>query len=232
MLDATLPWTYTIDEAIHLQESLRQHLVLTWDGRQIDTIGGVDVSYTSSTVRAAITLYSYPELVFLHTVTAEAPQAFPYIAGLLIFRVGPAILAAWQKLPEQPDILLVHGQGIAHPRGIGLASHLGLWFDKPTIGVAKTRLYGIEKEPGSAQGDQSILLDEQDSTKIIGAVVRTRCSAKPVYVSPGHLIDLQHSVEFVLATCRGYRLPEPLRTAHERASRYDRSESAKVRGSV
>ncbi len=213
-----LPWTYDPDQAIHLQEHLRQRLVLAWDGRPVKSIAGVDVSDTGDMVHAAITLYRYPGLAHLHTVSGQAAAGFPYIPGLLTFRVGPAILTAWEKLPATPDLLLVHGHGLAHPRGMGLASHLGLWLNLPTIGIARQRLYGRESEPGPAKGDWSRLLDEHQARHTIGAVLRTREGCNPVYVSPGHLIDLEQAIAFVLSSCTKYRWPEPLRAAHKRAA--------------
>jgi deoxyribonuclease V len=132
--------------------------------------------------------------------------------------VAPAILAAWEKLSDKPDVLMIPAHGIAHPRGCGLASHIGLWLDLPCIGVAKRLLYGYHTEVGSQVGEWSEILDEHDSTCLIGAIVRTRGSSKPIYVSPGHLIDLKSSVELVLACSRGFRLPAPLRTAQHAAA--------------
>jgi deoxyribonuclease V len=221
MLNNALTWTYNIQEAIQLQESLRQRLVLAWDGRLVNVIAGVDFIYSgSSTVRAGIALFSYPDLAHIHAVVGEAPQTFPYISGLLAFRVGPAILAAWEKLKQIPDVLLVHGHGIAHPRGVGLASHIGLWINTPTIGVAKTRLYGLQTEIGPHMGDWTELIDESDPNNVIGAVLRTREDCKPIYGSAGHLIDLAHSIQFVQASCRGCRMPEPLRSARHAAVTY------------
>jgi deoxyribonuclease V len=227
MINPALPWTYNLEEAIHLQESLRQRLVLSWDNRPVNVLAGVDFSYTaSSTIRASIAMFSYPDLAHQQAVVGEAPQTFPYISGLLAYRVGPAILAAWEKLKYKPDVLLIHGHGVAHPRGVGLASHIGLWINTPTIGVAKTRLYGQQTEIGSNVGDWSDLFDENDPNNIIGAVLRTRGECKPIYVSAGHLIDLPHAIEFVLASCRGCRMPEPLRLAHHAAVVY---QTAKIK---
>jgi deoxyribonuclease V len=225
MINTAVPWTYNLEEAIQLQESLRQRLVLAWDGRPVKIIAGVDFYDTgSSTIRAGIALFSYPDLVRLQTVIGEAPQTFPYISGLLAYRVGPAILSAWEKLKDNPDVVLVHGHGIAHPRGVGLASHLGLWINTPTIGVAKTRLYGQQIQIGSTVGDQASLLDEHDTQHVIGAVLRTRVNCKPVYVSAGHLIDLHHSIEITLASCRGCRMPEPIRAAQHVTVTYKNSQ--------
>jgi deoxyribonuclease V len=208
-------WTLNPDEAAQLQEDLCKYLVLVWDGRVVNTMGGVDVIYVGDIARVAITVMTYPDMVPLVAVTSDMPLLFPYIPGLLAFRVGSAILTACEKLTNMPDVLLVHGHGIAHPRRCGLASHLGLWLEKPTIGVAKSRLYGKHDEAGCQTGNWSKLLDESDSSQIIGATLRSRENAKPIYISPGHLIDIQHSIEFVLASCRGYRLPEPIRWANE-----------------
>jgi deoxyribonuclease V len=208
-------WALDPDEAIRLQNHLREQLVLSWDGRPVTTIGGVDVDIEGERARAAIVVFRYPDLIPLASVTAEAPLVFPYIPGLLAFREGPAVLAAWEKLPLEPDVLLFDGQGIAHPRGCGIAAHMGLWLQKPAIGVAKSRLYGRHAEVGLRFGDYSELRDEREPDRIIGAALRTREKSNPLYISPGHLIDLVQVLAFVLACCRGYRLPEPTRWAHK-----------------
>jgi deoxyribonuclease V len=140
-------------------------------------------------------------------------MVFPYIPGLLAFREGPAVLAAWDKLKSRPDLLMFDGQGIAHPRGIGIASQMGLWLEIPSIGVAKSRLFGRHGEVGQRRGDRADLLDNRG--KSIGSVLRTRDGTNPLYISPGHSIDVEHATEFVLACCTGYRLPEPTRWAHK-----------------
>ena len=208
------PWNLTADEAIALQKQLRERLVLMWSDRAVNTVGGVDVSIKTDVARAAIAVFRYPDLAPLASVTADTPLTFPYIPGLLAFREIPAILAAWDRLAPKPDLLLIDGQGIAHPRGMGIASHLGLWLERPTIGVAKSRLYGNHAEPGPKRGDRSPLFDERAPAKIIGAVLRTRPGVKPLYISPGHLIDLDHSLQFVLDCVTQYRLPEPTHWAH------------------
>jgi len=208
-------WTLSPEEAIALQNRLRDRLVLTWDGRAVNTVGGVDVSIKGDTARAVIVVLRYPDLAPLASVTADAPLTFPYIPGLLSFRETPGILAAWDKLAPKPDLVMVDGQGIAHPRGLGIASHIGLWIERPTIGVAKSRLYGRHAEPGPNKGDHTPLRDERDPQQIIGAVVRTRPNVNPLYISSGHLIDLEHSLQFVLACTTQYRLPEPTRWAHK-----------------
>ncbi len=207
-------WTLDPNEAVRVQASLRERLVLSWQGQAVSTLGGVDVGLGEKTARAAIVVLRYPDLVPIEGVTAEVPLVFPYVPGLLAFREGPAILAAWDKLQLKPDLILFDGQGIAHPRGIGIASQMGLWLERPTIGVAKSRLYGHHATPGSQRGEWAELRDERDPKRIIGAVLRTREGANPLYISPGHLIDLPTSIEFVLRCCTKYRLPEPTRWAH------------------
>ena len=208
-------WTLEPDEAARVQSALRERLILAWDGRPVNSVGGVDVDLVGDLARAAIVVLSYPDLAPQVAVTADVPLVFPYIPGLLAFREGPAVLAAWEKLPSKPDLLLFDGQGIAHPRGIGIASQMGLWLQTPTAGVAKSRLYGRHAEVGPRFGDWAELRDERDPARVIGQVLRTREKTNPLYISPGHLIDLEHAAEFVLACCRGYRLPEPTRWAHK-----------------
>src|SRR5687767_12629597 len=206
-------WDLSPEEAARLQIELRARLILAWDKRPVTTISGVDVSIKTESTHAAIVVLRYPDLSPLEGVTAEAPLVFPYIPGLLAFREGPAVLAAWSKLQNKPDLLMFDGQGIAHPRGIGIASHMGLWLDRPTIGVAKSRLYGRHTEVGPKLGDRADLLDK--SGNVIGAVLRTREKTNPLYISPGHLMDVKHAVEFVMACTTSYRLPEPTRWAHK-----------------
>jgi len=208
-------WDLAPEDAVRVQTQLRERLVLAWDGREITTVGGVDIGLTGEFARAAIVVLRYPDLTPLTSATAEVPLVFPYLPGLLAFREGPAILAAWERLAVSPDLVLFDGQGIAHPRGLGIAAQLGLWLERPTIGVAKSRLYGQHAEPGPRRGDQTPLYDERDPATIIGTVLRTRERGNPLYISPGHLIDVPHAVAFVLACCTGYRLPEPTRWAHK-----------------
>ncbi|MFQ5890984.1 MAG: deoxyribonuclease V [Gemmatimonadota bacterium] len=209
------PWTLNPHQAVKIQAELRDRLVLSWDGREVTTVGGVDVGLEDDQARASIVVLRYPDLAPVEGVTAEAAIVFPYIPGLLAFREGPAVLAAWKQLRTKPDLLMFDAQGIAHPRGIGLASQMGLWLERPSIGVAKSRLYGHHAVPGPKRGDGAELWDERDPDRIIGMVLRTRADVNPVYVSIGHLIDLPRSVEFVLKCCTRYRLPEPTRWAHK-----------------
>lgn len=210
-------WHLTPDEAERLQADLASRLILHWDDRPVTCVGGVDVSIKGQIARCAVVVLRYPDLTVLTTATAVTSVTFPYIPGLLAFREGPAVLMAWEQLEHRPDLLLFDGQGIAHPRRLGIAAHMGLWLDCPTIGVAKSRLYGRHQEPGPNRGDRVWLYDERDPGQVIGAVVRTRAGVRPVYVSPGHRMDISNAVAFVLACCRGFRLPEPTRWAHRLA---------------
>lgn len=208
-------WTVSPEEAIRLQEILKERLCLRWDDRPVKTVGGVDTSVQETQARCAIVVLEYPSLMPIEGVVAATPLDFPYIPGLLAFREGPAILAAWKRLVHLPDVLLFDGHGIAHPRRMGIAAHMGLWLERPTIGVAKSRLYGRHGQVGPHRGDFCDLCDEQG--QVIGVVLRTREGTNPIYVSPGHLIDTSHAREMVMTCVRGYRLPEPTRLAHHLA---------------
>lgn len=213
MLENLHAWDLPPEEAARIQKEMRERLILKWDGQPVNAIGGVDVSIKAESARAAIVVIRYPDLTPLEAVTADAPLVFPYIPGLLAFREGPAVLLPWERLLKKPDLLMFDGQGIAHPRGMGIASHMGLWLERPTIGVAKSRLYGKHVEVGPKRGDTADLIGK--SGKVIGSVIRTREKTNPLYVSPGHLMDVRHAIEFVLACIAGYRLPEPTRWAHK-----------------
>lgn len=208
-------WTLNPEEAVALQASLRERVVLTWADPPVSAVGGVDIGLTADRARAAIVVLRYPDLSPLDSATAEVPLAFPYVPGLLAFREGPAILAAWEKLSHLPDLIMFDGQGIAHPRGLGIASHMGLWLERPTIGVAKSRLYGRHAEPGPNAGDTADLFDPRAKGQIIGAVLRARAKTNPLYISPGHLIDVPRALLFVRDCLAGYRLPETTRWAHK-----------------
>jgi deoxyribonuclease V len=212
-------WDLDPDTARRLQAELRSQLVLAWDGRPVHTVAGVDASIHAAdeppVARAAIVVLSFPALEPIEAALAEAPLVFAYIPGLLSFREGPAILAAWERLQQQPDLALFDGQGIAHPRGFGIAAHMGLWLGRPTIGVAKSRLYGRHASPGLERGDRADLLSQDATARVIGAVLRTRPGTNPLYVSPGHLMDVSAAVDFVLRCTTRYRLPEPTRWAHQ-----------------
>ncbi|MEW6540329.1 MAG: deoxyribonuclease V [Bacillota bacterium] len=208
------PWTLEPAGARELQRELagllRFQLPL---GLLVRHVCGVDVSSArrDDRVYAAAVVLSFPELDLVEAATAASTTAFPYVPGLLSFREGPVLLEALQHLRRVPDVVLCDGQGAAHPRGLGIASHLGLFLDRPTIGVAKTVLVGEYHPPGPEPGANSPLVYRG---RVVGAVLRTRRAMKPVFISPGHLIDLNTACELAFACCRGYRLPEPVRRAH------------------
>ena len=180
-------------------------------------VAGVDISVNTAERkgRGAVVVLSYPDLRPVEQSVAEVGLTFPYVPGLLSFRETPVLMEAFARLSARPDLLLADAQGLAHPRRFGLACHLGLLYDVPTIGCAKSRLCGEHGEVGPAPGSRA---DLQDGPEVIGAVLRTREGVKPVYVSIGHRIGLGEAVEWVLRCCRGYRLPEPARLAHQAAA--------------
>lgn len=209
-------WDVTPAEARQIQEEVRSR-VSRRNGpelRKLRYVAGVDCALRNNHAIAAIPVLKFDTLELVDLAVAEAPLTFPYVPGLLTFRECPAILAAMQLLKVQPDLVMVDGQGIAHPRRIGIAAHLGVLLDKPTIGCAKSRLIGMHNEPHREAGYYTDLWDGDD---LIGGVLRTRSDVNPLYVSIGHKIDLQTSLNLVLECCAGWRLPEPTRLAHRAA---------------
>jgi deoxyribonuclease V len=165
----------------------------------------------TKTGTAAVVVLSYPEMMLEEVETMTGRAEFPYVPGLLSFREAPLALAAFEKLRITPDLVIIDGQGYAHPRRMGIACHIGLFLDIPTIGCAKSRLCGVHGEPGKEAGSIS---DLTDNDEIIGRVIRTKSDVKPLYISVGHKISLENAAHWVSACCRGYRLPEPSRLAH------------------
>jgi deoxyribonuclease V len=212
------PWNLTPREAIALQRELAP-LVEVGDrlAEEIHSVAGVDVGFEEGgrITRAAVAVLRFPDLELLHSAVARRPTEFPYVPGLLSFREIPALLDALRQLPELPDVILCDGQGRAHPRRFGIASHLGVLLDHPTIGVGKTRLIGTHAEPGPEKGDWAPLLD---GGEVIGAVLRTRPGVKPLYISGGHRVGLETAIALTLACTTRYRLPETTRAAHRLAS--------------
>jgi deoxyribonuclease V len=208
-------WDITYKEAVKIQQELKGKLILhdKESPGEIITIAGADISYSKQNDMffAAVVLLAYPTMDVIEEASFAERAPFPYIPGLLSFREGPALLKAFEKLKSVPDCVIFDGQGIAHPRGIGLASHMGLFLDIPTIGCAKKRLVGVHDEVGAEVGDYADLTLDG---RIVGAVVRTKKKVKPLFISPGHKIGLRRAVEVVLSCCRGYRLTEPVRRAH------------------
>ncbi|HHS98558.1 MAG TPA: deoxyribonuclease V [Chloroflexi bacterium] len=205
------PWDLSPAEAKRLQQRLRGEVRIEPVSGPIRWIAGVDVSVRGDASRAAVVLLSFPELEPVEAVTADRPVEFPYIPGLLAFREGPVVLDAMAKLRQRPDLVIFDAHGLSHPRRMGLATHLGLLLDLPSIGCAKSRLCGEHEEPPPERGGWVPLFDGEE---IIGAVVRTRTGVHPVYVSVGHRVDLESAVHWVLRCCTRYRLPEPTRWAH------------------
>ena len=208
-------WDVTPEAARNLQNRLRTQVIKTDQLGSIHTVAGVDIGLKQNIARASVVVLSFPELQVVETVVTESPVRFSYIPGLLSFREIPPLLTTFAQLQTEPDLVIVDGQGIAHPRRFGLASHLGLILEKPTIGCAKSRLCGQYEEPGSEQGDYTDLTDRGE---VIGTALRTRRNVSVVYVSIGHKISLDSARTLTLACCRGYRLPETTRHAHKAAS--------------
>ncbi len=212
-----------IEEAKDIQGLLAAKVIISRLRKKIRSIAGVDAAFSERRVFAAACLFSYPDLEFIAETTAVAKISFPYVPGFLSFREGPAIIQAVGRLKTKPDLILVDGQGIAHPRGIGIASHIGVLLNIPTIGCAKSRLVGRFAEPGLKKGHWSPLLHEG---KTIGAVLRTRDAVRPLFVSPGHRVGFVDSINFVLACTRHYRISEPLRRADFLSKKARRQSSA------
>ena len=207
----THPWDVSPAEGKEIQRQLRDRVLVQPLDHQPEIIAGVDVSVKGERARAAVVLLSYPDLTPFHAVTAEIPVSFPYVPGLLAFREGPVVLAALGRLTDRPDVLMFDAQGLAHPRRMGLVTHLGILLDVPAVGCAKSRLCGVHTEPDEQKGSWTVLTDEDE---VIGAVVRTRDGVRPVFVSVGHRVDLETAVSLVLGCANKYRLPEPARWAH------------------
>ena len=206
-------WNLSIVQAVEMQRRLAAEVSRSGEVIAPHFIAGVDISVgkAKGMTTGAVVVLSYPELRVVETKVVQGGLDFPYIPGLLSFRESPLTLAACERLSITPDLLLVDGQGVAHPRRFGLASHLGLFLDTPTIGCAKSLLCGSHEMPGVEPGSYTEVMDGGEVT---GVALRTRWGVKPVYVSIGHKIDLPTAIHWVLECCRGYRLPEPTRLAH------------------
>jgi len=220
------PWDVTPEEAVKIQKALARLVVKDGKPDRLRYIAGIDVSMNrfDRFGYAAVVVFSYPELEVVEVASSKREITFPYIPGLLSFRETPIIAEALEKLKTEPDVIFLDGQGIAHPRRFGIASHIGVLLDKPTIGVAKTRLVGEYEEPPSEKGAWSPL---KDKGEVIGAVLRTKNRVKPVFVSTGHRISLEEAVKLTLSVARGYRIPEPTRIAHITVNRIRRDEGTK-----
>lgn len=208
----SLPWPTTIDEAVQVQQELRHRVRLENDFGDIKIIAGIDVSYNIATnlTRAFIVLLDAKTLKIITSVKAELPTVFPYVPGFLSFRETPAILEAFKMLPQQPDLLMIDGAGIAHPRRFGIACHIGVLLNLPSIGIAKSRLFGRHGEIGTQKGDHMPLTDRGEQ---IGTVLRSKEKTNPLFVSPGHKMDQNTALSQVQKCLTTYRLPEPTRLA-------------------
>ena len=210
-------WNLTPREAVALQSRLHDRVVRTGRIADVRHVAGVDVGFErdGAVTRAAVAVLAFPGLELIDKAVVRRPTRFPYVPGLLSFREAPAVLAAFGRLRVAPDLILYDGQGIAHPRRFGIASHVGLLLDTPSIGVAKTRLIGAPRAPPDRRGAWAPLVDAGET---IGAVLRTRAGVNPVYVSIGHRVGLAAAVRWTMACVTRYRLPETTRWAHRLAS--------------
>lgn len=212
------PWNVSPSEAIAIQQALRRYVAGEDDlPAAVRRVAGVDVGFEDGgrVTRAAVAVLDYPSLALVESAVARLPTAFPYVPGLLSFREVPAVLAALEQLQALPDLLLCDGQGYAHPRRFGIACHLGLLLDLPSIGVGKSRLLGRYAEPDLTKGAWTPLWDKGE---VIGAVLRSRAGVAPLFVSTGHRVSLAAAREWVLRCTLRYRLPETTRQAHRLAS--------------
>jgi len=204
-------WDLSPAEAIAVQHDLCARLVTCNQLGEVHTVAGVDISTAGGRARAAIVVLSFPQLEPLEVARAELPLTFAYVPGLLAFREAPAILAAAEHLRLEPDLFMLDGHGLAHPRRMGIATHVGIILDRPSIGCAKSLLCGEHDDVGGRVGDYAEVIDRGE---VIGVALRTREDTRPVYVSIGHKVDLPTAMCHVLRCTAGYRLPEPTRWAH------------------
>jgi deoxyribonuclease V len=217
------PLDLTPEEARRLQDELAPRVVERppLDLSKVRYVAGADVSTQGDEGFATVAVLTFPGLEVVEVQGYEAPLSFPYVPGLLAFREIPPVVGALEKVETPVDAIIFDAHGLAHPRSVGLASHLGLFLDVPSVGCAKSRLVGRYEEPGPEKGDTSDLVNRG---KVIGKVVRTRRNVSPVYVSVGDKIDSGSAVELVLACSTRYRLPETTRQAHNAANRLRRGE--------
>ncbi|NLJ49709.1 MAG: endonuclease V [Candidatus Atribacteria bacterium] len=218
------PFNVNIQDAVRIQKDLSQYISFSFpfDSQEIHCLAGIDVSYLGKNLACAVVVaFSYPELQIIEVVHSIKKTQFPYIPGFLSFREGPVVAACLQKLKSLPQIFFFDGQGIAHPRGMGLASHVGILYNIVSIGVAKSVLVGQYEEPPSDKGEYTWIFYHD---QIIGAALRRKKDVKPVFVSPGHRIDLLSSIEWTLKVSDKYRIPTPTRIAHLYADKIKRNE--------
>ncbi|RME25795.1 MAG: deoxyribonuclease V [Deltaproteobacteria bacterium] len=220
-------WDVTIERALEIQKDLAKRILLRPLPQRIELVAGADMCYDRERELfvAAVVVLSFPQMGVVEEAWSVRDASFPYVPGLLSFREAPALVDAFEKLRNRPDVLMLDGQGLAHPRRLGLACHVGLLFGMPSVGCAKSRLVGTAREPGLRRGCKTLLYDKGEK---VGVVLRTRDGVRPVYVSPGHLADLGTSARLVLRCSKGYRLPEPTRLADILAARVKRELAAGI----
>ena len=225
------PWPTDYHAAVAVQNRLRPRILLRPLPGTIRLVAGADVSYDkgSRLMHAGVVVMRLPDFERIEQRALSKEVPFPYIPGLLSFREAPALLEVFRELRCRPDAVIFDGQGIAHMRGIGIASHVGLWLGVPSVGCAKSRLVGWHREVAAGRGRRAPLRYER---RIVGSVVRTRPGVKPVYVSPGHLADVRTSVRLVLRCARRFRLPETTRAAHRLVNELRSSRGEASRGRV
>jgi deoxyribonuclease V len=215
-------WDLTPTEAVQLQRDLAGQIDVRTPLKKWKTVAGADISYRKfdPTLYASVVVVRVSDGEIIETSDVVRQASFPYVPGLLSFRESPAVLDAFAELKTRPDVVMIDGQGYAHPRRMGIACHLGLWLGIPTVGCAKSRLCGTHREPGPRRGALARLVDRKEQ---IGYVVRTKDRVSPLYISAGHKIDLASAVRVVLGTTRGFRIPEPTRLAHLRVNELRRA---------
>lgn len=210
-------WNIAPNQAIEIQRRLQKKIDFHNFLEDLCVIGGADATFSKrdNLIYGAVSIFSFPNLDLIEEKSAILPLRFPYIPGLLSFREGPVLLECFKKVKNIPDVILFDGQGIMHPRRMGIATHLGILLDKPAIGCAKSYLYGEFNLPANSKGAYEYVRDK--TVEIIGACLRTRANVKPVFVSVGGKISLLHAIDIVLHCAKRYRIPEPIRYAHRLA---------------
>jgi deoxyribonuclease V len=210
----------TVPEATRIQREMQQEVQITPYNGPLNYIAGADISFNkfSTTVYAGIVMLKFPSLTPVGYSLVKKEVLFPYVPGFLAFREVPALLDAWEQLPIKPDILVVDGHGIAHPRHMGIAAHFGVLTNQATIGSAKKKLFGIYEEPAPEKGSYSPLTDKQG--QLMGNVLRSKNKVNPIFVSPGHLTDVPGSLDIIQRCIQNYRLPEPTRLAHHAVNQF------------
>lgn len=212
-------WQITPKEAVALQREMSGDVVVDrpLDLTAIKTVAGVDVSIKNKVAQAAVVVLTFPDFEIVETALAQQPAAFPYVPGLLSFREGPVLVEAFEKLKTKPDVFMFDGSGYLHPRRIGIACHMGLWLNMPTVANAKTKLCGEFGRVPARRGGYAPVTHKDE---VIGAALRTKKGCSPVFVSAGHLCDLDSAIALVIACSGKYRLPEPVRAAHNAAGAF------------